>query len=153
MSSNESSAQAVPQFSPVILSGGRGGRFWSLFRKSRPRQFLTLDDSGLSLIPFTVRRFATILGTQIEDILIVTGVDHRMHVLEHLSDLPTANLLVEPVARNTAAAVLYTFLKIAQMDERSRMRYSLPITGSISRRYLPKRWAVPRRWRRRGTRW
>lgn len=104
------------QFYPVILAGGSGERFWPLSRKSRPKQFLTLDDSGLSLIQATVRRLTGIPGVTVEDILIVTGVDHRMQVLEHLPDLPTENLLVEPVARDTAAAVLYAALKVNQMD-------------------------------------
>ena len=104
------------QFYPVILAGGSGERFWPLSRKSKPKQFLSLDDSGLSLIQATVGRLTGIPGVEVEDILIVTGVDHRMQVLEHLPDLPTENLLVEPVARDTAAAVLYAALKVAQMD-------------------------------------
>ena len=104
------------QFYPVILAGGSGERFWPLSRKSRPKQFLSLDDSGLSLIQATVQRLTGIPGVEIEDILVVTGVVHRMQVLEHLPELPTENLLVEPVARDTAAAVLYAALKVAQMD-------------------------------------
>jgi mannose-1-phosphate guanylyltransferase len=107
---------APVQFYPVILAGGSGERFWPLSRKSKPKQFLNLDDSGLSLIQATVRRLTGIPGVEVEDILIVTGVDHRMQVLEHLPELPTENLLVEPVARDTAAAVLYAALKVAQMD-------------------------------------
>ncbi|MGY2896335.1 mannose-1-phosphate guanylyltransferase [Deinococcus sp. UYEF24] len=107
---------APVQFYPVILAGGSGERFWPLSRKSKPKQFLSLDDSGLSLIQATVRRLTGIPGVEVEDILIVTGVDHRMQVLEHLPELPTENLLVEPVARDTAAAVLYAALKVAQMD-------------------------------------
>lgn len=109
-------ASASPQFYPVILAGGSGERFWPLSRKSKPKQFLVLDDSGQSLIQSTVHRLIQIPGVEVEDILIVTGVDHRMQVLEHLPDLPTENLLVEPVARDTAAAVLYAALKIAQID-------------------------------------
>jgi mannose-1-phosphate guanylyltransferase len=107
---------APNQFYPVILAGGSGERFWPLSRKSKPKQFLSLDDSGLSLIQATVQRLTGIPGVEVEDILVVTGVDHRMQVLEHLPELPTENLLVEPVARDTAAAVLYAALKIAQMD-------------------------------------
>lgn len=116
MSLNDPSVSTAPQFFPVILAGGSGERFWPLSRKSKPKQFLSLDDSGLSLIQATVKRLTGIPGVSIEDILIVTGTDHRMQVLEHLPELPTENLLVEPVARDTAAAVLYAALKVAQMD-------------------------------------
>ncbi|GGJ82670.1 mannose-1-phosphate guanylyltransferase [Deinococcus aquiradiocola] len=116
MSAHEPSGSTAPQFYPVILAGGSGERFWPLSRKSKPKQFLTLDDSGFSLIQATVNRLATLPGVSVEDVMIVTGVDHRMQVLQHLPDLPTENLLVEPVARDTAAAVLYAALKIEQLD-------------------------------------
>ena len=113
---NSTAGDGAAQFYPVILAGGSGERFWPLSRKSKPKQFLSLDDSGLSLIQATVGRLTGIPGVEVEDILIVTGVDHRMQVLEHLPELPTENLLVEPVARDTAAAVLYAALRVAQMD-------------------------------------
>ena len=106
----------APAFYPVILAGGSGERFWPLSRRSKPKQFLTLDASGLSLIQTTVQRLSMLPGVSAEDILIVTGVDHRLQVLEHLPQLPTENLLVEPVARDTAAAVLYAALTIARID-------------------------------------
>lgn len=37
-----------PVFFPVILAGGSGERFWPLSRKHRPKQFLTLDETGRS---------------------------------------------------------------------------------------------------------
>ncbi|WP_407571557.1 mannose-1-phosphate guanylyltransferase [Deinococcus altitudinis] len=116
MTTTETSDVFVPQFYPVILAGGSGERFWPLSRKSKPKQFLVLDDSGQSLIQSTVSRLTRIPGVSIEDVLIVTGTDYRMQVLEHLPELPTENLLVEPVARDTAAAVLYAAMKIAQID-------------------------------------
>jgi mannose-1-phosphate guanylyltransferase len=112
----EHSISPDPQFYPVILAGGSGERFWPLSRKSKPKQFLILDGSGQSLIQSTVSRLVQIPGVSVEDLLIVTGVDHRIQVLEHLPDLPTENLLVETVARDTAAAVLYAALKVAQID-------------------------------------
>jgi len=96
LSAHEPSGSTAPQFYPVILAGGSGERFWPLSRKSKPKQFLTLDDSGFSLIQATVNRLAMLPGVSVEDVMIVTGVDHRMQVLQHLPDLPTENLLVEP---------------------------------------------------------
>jgi mannose-1-phosphate guanylyltransferase len=39
---------------PVILAGGKGERFWPLSRKHRPKQFLSLDGSGKSLLQATL---------------------------------------------------------------------------------------------------
>ena len=51
----------MPQsFIPVILAGGKGERFWPLSRRQRPKQFLSLDDSGDSLLQSTANRLLPI---------------------------------------------------------------------------------------------
>ena len=44
-----SKMDTTSMFVPVILAGGSGERFWPLSRRHRPKQFLTLDDSGRSV--------------------------------------------------------------------------------------------------------
>ncbi|THF87357.1 mannose-1-phosphate guanylyltransferase [Deinococcus sp. KSM4-11] len=102
-------------FYPVILAGGSGERFWPLSRKSKPKQFLTLETGGRSLIQVTAARLSA-LSDGMEQLMVVTANDQRSNVLEHLPDLPLENLLVEPVARDTAAAILYGALTIAKDD-------------------------------------
>lgn len=104
--------QHLPSFVPVILAGGSGERFWPLSRKQKPKQFLTLDDSGRSLLQATSDRLAELCGSP-GRIIVVTGRDYCGQVLDQLPDLPIDNLLVEPVARDTAPAVLYAALRIA----------------------------------------
>jgi mannose-1-phosphate guanylyltransferase len=43
-------------FVPVILAGGSGERFWPLSRRAKPKQFLSLDGSGRSLLQATADR-------------------------------------------------------------------------------------------------
>lgn len=100
-------------FYPVILAGGSGERFWPLSRRHRPKQFLTLDDSGRSLLQATSDRLTRLSGGP-EQVMVVTGSDYRVQVLEQLPEMPIENLLVEPVARDTAPAILYAALRIAQ---------------------------------------
>lgn len=107
-------------FYPVILAGGSGERFWPLSRQSKPKQFLTLDGTGLSLLQATAQRLTHSLCTA-DQLLVVTSNDHRGQVLEQLPELPLENLLVEPVARDTAAAVLYAALTIARDDPEAIM--------------------------------
>lgn len=107
-------------FYPVILAGGSGERFWPLSRKRKPKQFLTLDDSGRSLLQATADRLTEACGDQ-ERLMVVTASDHRTQVLEHLPELPLENLLVEPVPRDTAAAILYAALTIAREDSQAVM--------------------------------
>ncbi|MBD1942026.1 NTP transferase domain-containing protein, partial [Coleofasciculus sp. FACHB-712] len=47
---------------PVILAGGKGERFWPLSRKHRPKQFLSLDGSGKSLLQATADRLLSLAG-------------------------------------------------------------------------------------------
>ncbi len=103
--------EQMSAFIPVILAGGSGERFWPLSRQSRPKQFLQLDGSGRSLIQATADRLEPLCGG-IENMMIVTGQKHRGLILEHLPDLPLESLVVEPMARDTAAAVLLAALRV-----------------------------------------
>ncbi|GMA16010.1 mannose-1-phosphate guanylyltransferase [Deinococcus metallilatus] len=103
---------ALP-FLPVILAGGSGERFWPLSRKHRPKQFLTLDETGRSLLQATSDRLSVLSGSA-EQVMVVTGGEYRTQVLEQLPEMPVENLIVEPVARDTAPAVLYAALRVAQ---------------------------------------
>lgn len=102
-----------PVFLPVILAGGSGERFWPLSRRHRPKQFLTLDETGRSLLQATSDRLSVLSGSP-EQVMVVTGGEYRTQVLEQLPDMPVENLIVEPVARDTAPAVLYAALRVAQ---------------------------------------
>lgn len=105
---------------PVILAGGSGERFWPLSRRHRPKQFLNFERGGRSLLQSTADRL-TLITKEAECLLVVTAADHTAQVLEHLPDLPLENLLVEPLPRDTAAAVLYAALTIAREDPQAVM--------------------------------
>lgn len=96
---------------PVILAGGSGERFWPLSRRSKPKQFLALDGTGRSLLQATADRLEPLCGG-LESMYIVTGQQHRSLILEHLPDLPLENLVVEPMAKDTAPAVLLAALRV-----------------------------------------
>ncbi len=87
---------------PVILCGGSGTRLWPLSRESFPKQFVPLID-GQSLLALTIDRVKS-LGSPI----CVTNEEHRFFVqelLKEVSDHLDASILLEPVGRNTAAAM------------------------------------------------
>ncbi|MGG6293545.1 mannose-1-phosphate guanylyltransferase [Leptolyngbya sp. AN02str] len=98
---------------PVILAGGKGERFWPLSRKSRPKQFLSLDGSGRSLLQATADRLLDLAGGW-EGLWVITAFHLADGVREQLPDLPEANLLVEVEGRDTAPAVAWATLEIAQ---------------------------------------
>jgi mannose-1-phosphate guanylyltransferase len=101
------------KFIPVILAGGKGERFWPLSRKHRPKQFLSLDGSGESLMQATATRLLPIVGGW-DAIWVITSGMLASGVEEQLPQLPKENLLVEPEGRDTAAAVAWASLEVAQ---------------------------------------
>lgn len=87
---------------PVILCGGSGTRLWPLSRKSFPKQFVPLVGDK-SLLQLTIERVSG-LGQRIS---LVAAEEHRFLVSDTIGRLavPGASVFLEPVARNTAAAM------------------------------------------------
>ncbi len=88
-------------FRPVILAGGSGTRFWPRSRRARAKQVLALDGER-SMIQQTVERLAPMAALQ--KTWIITNEHLAMEIAEQLPGLPAAQIVREPVARNTAPA-------------------------------------------------
>jgi len=100
-------------FIPVILAGGKGERFWPLSRSHHPKQFLSLDGSGRSLLQNTADRLLTV-SQGWEALWVVTAAPIVAGVRAQLPELKTVHLLAEPQGRDTAPAVAWTTLEIAR---------------------------------------
>lgn len=94
----------VPPIVPVILAGGQGTRLWPMSRAARPKQFLPLT-GPTSLYQQTLLRVAD--PARYAPAVIVTNAEYRFLVAEQAQEagVATAAVLLEPVARNTAAAI------------------------------------------------
>jgi mannose-1-phosphate guanylyltransferase / mannose-6-phosphate isomerase len=99
---------------PVVLCGGSGTRLWPSSRKAYPKQFVPLLGSE-SLFQATLRRFA---DPRFATPLIVTGDDFRFLAVEQAAaaGLVDARVVIEPEARDTAAAILSAAL-LLQADD------------------------------------
>jgi mannose-1-phosphate guanylyltransferase len=99
-------------FYPVILAGGRGTRFWPLSRKKRAKQLLALDGKQ-TMIQQTVARLLPLASPK--TFWIITSDDLRPAILKQLPKLPKAQVLAEPMGRNTAPAIgLAAFLLLRE---------------------------------------
>jgi mannose-1-phosphate guanylyltransferase len=96
----------------VIMAGGGGTRLWPLSRVARPKPFLPLLDGGRSLLEATVERLLPLVG--IEDVFVVTDGRYEALVRASVPELRAANLIAEPMPRNTAAAVALAAHAIAR---------------------------------------
>ena len=88
---------------PVILCGGAGTRLWPASRQDAPKPFLPLV-GGKSTFSLTLERVAD--RSRFAEPLVVTSSDHAYLVESALKQAGiSATVLLEPVARDTAAAV------------------------------------------------
>ena len=103
----------------VIMAGGKGERFWPKSRINLPKQFLSLTDDGKSMIQHTVERAKSLVD--IENVYVVTNEMYKNLVLEHVPDILDENIIIEPVAKNTAPCIGLAAMHIAKKDINSKM--------------------------------
>ncbi|MCU4174485.1 mannose-1-phosphate guanylyltransferase [Carboxylicivirga sp. N1Y90] len=89
----------------VIMAGGVGSRFWPLSTSKTPKQFLDILGTGKSLLQQTYDRFKPLCPA--ENFVIVTSLEYKEMVLEQLPELTAAQVLAEPLRRNTAPCIAY----------------------------------------------
>lgn len=103
---------------PVILCGGGGTRLWPLSRKSLPKQFLALVGPG-TMLQDTLMRVSPEAG--FGQPILVCSEQHRFLVAEQARavGIRPAAILLEPVGRNTAAAIAVAAQAAVAMDAES----------------------------------
>lgn len=103
---------------PTILCGGAGSRLWPVSRELNPKPFICLSD-GQSLLQKAWLRGAGL--PKVAEILTVSSSELFFKTKEkyrEVAHLATQNLfnsfILEPVGRNTAAAVAVAALQVAE---------------------------------------
>jgi mannose-1-phosphate guanylyltransferase len=88
---------------PVILSGGSGTRLWPMSTAQRPKQFIPLVGEE-SLFHATLDRVSD--RQRYQPPIVVANAMHRELCAEELGAEVNAQVILEPCARNTAAAII-----------------------------------------------
>ena len=121
-------------FSPVVMAGGVGSRLWPLSRASYPKQFQCLinPESGLSMLQQTIGRLD---GLCVAHGQVICNQEHRFLAAEQVRQVvgldcraslamtgqaqvamtgraEAYDIVLEPVGRNTAPAVLVAALRL-----------------------------------------
>ncbi|MCB2061450.1 MAG: sugar phosphate nucleotidyltransferase [Novosphingobium sp.] len=94
---------------PVILCGGSGTRLWPRSRAIMPKPFLPLVGDR-TLFEATIARCPLRAGFAAP--VVVTGRKHLGHVEAQLDGASGASVIVEPAAKNTAAAIALAALRL-----------------------------------------
>jgi mannose-1-phosphate guanylyltransferase / mannose-6-phosphate isomerase len=106
---------------PVILAGGSGTRLWPMSREHFPKQLIGLIGDQ-SLLQATAHRLDGISAAQlrIADAIVVCNEEHRFTTAEQLHHQGRrAQLVLEPVPRNTAPALTVAALRALASGEDS----------------------------------
>lgn len=102
----------------VIMAGGIGSRFWPQSRQALPKQFLHVFDDD-TLIQNTVGRLQGLVPA--EACFVVTHERYVPQTRDQLPAVPGANILAEPISRNTAPCIAYAALKLLAADPDATM--------------------------------
>src|SRR5579859_564817 len=93
----------------VILAGGRGTRFWPRSRARTPKQLLNIVGRQ-TMLEQTVARLRPLLPAA--NIWTVTNAEQVSALNKQLPAGSRKRVLVEPVGRNTAAAIAFAAFHI-----------------------------------------
>jgi len=100
------------------MAGGSGTRFWPRSREQRPKQLLPIIDTG-TMLQHTVRRLRPLMP--IENVFVVSTQMQAEEITRQLPELPAANLLIEPVGKNTAPCIGLGAVHMRRLDPNAVM--------------------------------
>jgi mannose-1-phosphate guanylyltransferase len=120
----------------VILAGGRGTRFWPRSRSRTPKQLLNIVGKQ-TMLEQTVARLRPLIPA--ERIWTVTNTDQASQVKKQLPAAARRRVLIEPVGRNTAAAIALAALHVRHAARGDALLAVLPADHYIAN---PERYRI-----------
>lgn len=116
---------------PVIMAGGKGTRLWPLSRATAAKQFLKMIGDE-TLFQSTLNRIRD--QSVFEAPLVVTNEEFRFLVAEQAreQDVALSGIVLEPSARNTAAAVAVAARVVADRFGENALLLLLPSDHAIT---------------------
>lgn len=101
------------------MAGGIGSRFWPMSTQKFPKQFQDILGTGRTMIQQTYDRISKIVLP--ENIFVITNKEYIALTENQLPELPAANIVGEPMMKNTAACNIYMAKKIAHINSNANI--------------------------------
>ncbi len=101
------------------MAGGVGSRFWPMSTQKYPKQFQDILGTGSTMIQQTYDRISKIVAP--ENIYVITSKEYITLTEQQLPDLNPANIVGEPMMKNTAACNMYMARKIADKNPQANI--------------------------------
>jgi mannose-1-phosphate guanylyltransferase len=105
----------MPQHFVVIIAGGKGERFWPQSRAHRPKHLLPIVGTK-PMLAQTLDRVRPLVPAK--NTFVITSAVQEKAVREVCAKLPKANIVAEPVGRDTAPAVALAAALVGARDPR-----------------------------------
>lgn len=112
----------------IIMAGGSGERFWPLSRRRRPKQLLRLVNGSESMLERCVRQWRPLSGP--EHLIIATNEALAEPILAQLPDFPKANVLTEPMPRNTAGCLAFAAAHLLARWGENALKHRIAIVSA-----------------------
>ena len=108
----------MPKVHPILLAGGSGTRLWPLSRKSYPKQFSKIIGET-TLFQSSAQRLTSSETLVFAPHITLTNSDYRFIIGEQLQEvgIDPGPILIEPEAKNTAAAIFAASIFAHDRDE------------------------------------
>jgi len=110
-------------FNPVVMAGGVGSRLWPLSRSAFPKQYQTLVGLGEGTVDSTMlqQTFSRLDGLKLGLNQLICNQDHRFLAAEQMRELGPVDIVLEPMGRNTASAVIIAALRLQSVGKEEPM--------------------------------
>jgi len=101
-------------FNPVVMAGGVGSRLWPLSRSAFPKQYQALvgPKAGSTDRTMLQQTFLRLDGLKLGLKQLICNQDHRFLAAEQVRELGPVDIVLEPMGRNTAPAVIIAALRL-----------------------------------------
>ncbi len=100
----------------VIMAGGSGTRLWPVSRKKEPKQVKPFFGNE-TLLQKSFKRLRK--GFPLKDIYISSNINQKKFIKQQLPNFPEKQLILEPIRKDTAAAIGYFSLILSLEDPKA----------------------------------